>query len=78
MTKIVFNTKISEIENKKTVTSSLVTTTVLYKKTNEGENKTPGNSKYINVLQLNKFTAENFAARVNQDNLMNNMILIIN
>ena len=78
MTKIVFNTKISEIENKKTVTSSLVTTTVLYKKTNEGENKTPGNSKYINVLQLNKFTAENVAARVNQDNLMNNMILIIN
>ena len=54
-----------------------MTTTVLNKKT-EGEYKTPGNSKYITALQLNKFTAENFAARLNQDNLMNNMILIIN
>ena len=55
-----------------------MTTTVLNKKTNEGEYKTPGNSKYITALQLNKFMAENFAARLNQDNLMNNMILIIN
>ena len=70
MTTIVLNTKISEVKNKITNTSSLVTTTVLNVKLSETENKIPDNSKYIANQELNKLTAENFAVRLKQSSLV--------
>ena len=49
----------------------LVSTTVLNTKIYEVENKIPDNSKYITTQELNKLTAENFAARLKQANLVN-------
>ena len=37
----------------------------------EGENKVPDNAKYITAPEFNKLTAESFAARLKQANLMN-------
>ena len=71
MTTIVLNTKISEVKNKITNTSSLVTTTILNTKLGEIENKIPDNSKYITNQELNKLTAENFVARLKQSSLVN-------
>ena len=51
-------------------TSDLVTTTVLNTKTGEVENKIPDNSKNITTQEFNKLTAENFAARLKQANLV--------
>ena len=71
MTTTVLNTKISEVENKIPNTSGLVTTTVLNTKISEVENKIPNHDKYITTPEFNKLTAENFAARLKQSNLVN-------
>ena len=57
----VLNTKISEVENKIPDASSLVTITAL---------KVPGHAKYIASQEFDKLTAENFAARLKQGNLV--------
>ena len=51
-------------------TSSLVTTTVLNTKISEVENKILSHDKYITTPEFNKLTAENFAARLKQANLL--------
>ena len=51
-------------------TSGLVTTIVWNTKTNEVENKVLNHDKYITTSVSNKLTAENFAARLKQSNLM--------
>ena len=66
----VLNTKISEVENKIPDTSSLVTTTVLNTKIGEAENRIPDHAKYITTQEFNKLTAENFAARLKQADLV--------
>ena len=48
-----------------------MTTTVLNSKISEVENEIPDNSKYITTQEFNKLTAENFAARLTQANLVN-------
>ena len=53
-------------------TSVLVTTTVLTTKINEVENKIPDHVKYIITQEFNRLTAENFAARLKQADLVNN------
>ena len=70
VTKTVLNTKVSEVENKIPITSSLVITSVLNTKINEVENKIPNRTKYITTPEFNKLTAENFAARAKQANLV--------
>ena len=67
MTTNFLNTKIREVENKMPDTSNLVTTTVL----NTKINKIPDNSKYFTTQEFNKLTAEKFAARLKQANLVN-------
>ena len=49
-------------------TSGIVTPTVLNTKISEVENKIPDYAKYIANQELNKSTAENFAARLTQAN----------
>ena len=71
VTATVLNTNISEVENKIPGTSSLVTTTVLNTKITEVENKIPDNSKYITTQEFPKLTAEHFAARLKQVDLVN-------
>ena len=66
----VLNTKISEVENTTLDTSSLVTTTVLNTKIGEVDNKISDHAKYITTQEFNKLTAENFAARLKQANLV--------
>ena len=78
VTATILSTKISEVENKIPDTSSLVTTTVLNTKIGEIENKTFDHAKYITTQEFNKFTAESFAARLKQANLVSKLILIIN
>ena len=70
MTATVLNTKISEIENKVSDTSSWVTNSALNTKIGEVENKIPDNAKYINTSKFNKLTAENFATRLKQASLV--------
>ena len=53
-----------------TSTSSLVTTTVLNTKISEVENEIPDNSKNITTQKFNKSTAETFAARLKQGDLV--------
>ena len=48
-----------------------MTTNVLNTKTSEVENKIPDSSKYITTQKSNKLTAENFAARLKQADLVN-------
>ena len=48
-----------------------MTTTVLNVKVGKVENKTPDSSKYITSQEFNKLTAENFAARLKQADLVN-------
>ena len=48
-----------------------MTTTVIYTKTGEVENKIPDHSKYITTQEFNKLTAENFAARLKPADLVN-------
>ena len=71
MTTAVLNTKISEVENKISNTSSLVTRTVLNTKISEVEDKIPDNSKYFTTEEFNELTAENVAARLKQTDLVN-------
>ena len=71
VTTTVLNTKNSEVENKIPSTSNLVTTTVLNTKISEVENKISDNSKYITTQKFSKSTAENFAARQKQADLVN-------
>ena len=70
-TTTVLNTKLSEVENKIPNTSSLVTTTVLNRKISKVENKIPNHDKYNTTLEFNKLTAESFAARLKQADLVN-------
>ena len=70
MTTTVFNTKISEVENKIPNTSNLVTTTVLNTKISEFENKIPNHDKYVTAPEFNELTAKKFAARLKQANLV--------
>ena len=71
MTATVFNTKISEVENKiPPNASNFVTTTVLNTKISEVENKIPNHYGYITTPEFNMLTAESFAARLNQANLV--------
>ena len=71
MTTTVLNTKISKVENAIPNTSNLVTRNVLNIKITEVKNKIPDNSKYITTEKFNKLTAENFAARLKQADLLN-------
>ena len=71
MTTIVLNTNISEVENKIPDTSSLATTNVLNTKISEVENKIPYHDKYITTPEFNKLTAESFAARLKQADIVN-------
>ena len=70
MTTTVFNTKISEVENKIPNTNNLVTTTVLNTKISEFENKIPNHDKYVTAPEFNELTAKKFAARLKQANLV--------
>ena len=67
---IVLNKKVIEVENKIPDTNSLVTTTVLNTKISEVKNKIPDHSKYITTQKFNMLTAENFAAKLKQANLV--------
>ena len=71
MTSTVLNAKNSEVENKIPNTSNLVTTTALNTIIIEVENKIPDHAKYITTQEFNKLTAESFAARVKQPDLVN-------
>ena len=78
VTTTVLNKRISKVGNKIRNTSSLVTATVLNAKISEVENKIPDDSKYITTHEFNKLTAEHFAARIKQADLVETTILIIN
>ena len=78
VTASVLNTNISEVENKIPDTSSLVTTTTFNTKIIEVEIKVPDHVKYITTQEFNKLTAENFAPRLKQANLVIRTDLIIN
>ena len=47
-----------------------MTTTVFNTKISEVENKIPNHDKYITTSEFNKLTAENYATRLKQANLM--------
>ena len=70
MTTPALNTIISEVENKIPDTSSLGTSTVLKTKIRKVENKIPDHTKYITTPEFHKLTAENFATRLKQANLV--------
>ena len=61
-----YNAKTNEVKNKIPNITNLATTTVL----TAFENKVPDRSKYITSPECNKLTAENFAARLAQANLV--------
>ena len=65
------STNISEVENKISNTRNLVTTTVLNTKISEVQNKIYDQDKYVTAPQFKKLTAEDFAARIEQANLVN-------
>ena len=67
----VLNTKIGEVENKIRNTSNLVTANVLNTNIFEVKNKIPDHAKYITTQEFNKLTAENFAVRLKQADLVN-------
>ena len=71
MTARVLNTKIREVKNKIPNTSNLVTKNALNTKISEVENIIPDNFKYIATQVFNKLTAENFTARIMQEDLVN-------
>ena len=70
MTATVLNRKISEVESKIPDTSSLVTKTVVNTKLSKAEKKNSDHAKQITTQEFNKLTAENFAARLKQANLV--------
>ena len=59
MTTTDLKTKISEAENKRPDTSSLVITTALNTKIGEVENKIPGQDDYITTQEFNNLAKEN-------------------
>ena len=63
--------KIGDADKKIPDRNGLVTTTVLNTKISEVENKIPNNPEYITTQEFNKLTAENFAARLKQVDLVN-------
>ena len=65
------NTKISEVESKIPNTSNLVTTNVLNTKISEVKKRIPNQDKYITNSEFNKLTADSFAARLKQADLVN-------
>ena len=67
--KFLFNTKISEVENKIPNASGLVITTVLNTKISKVLNIIP-NHEYITTPEFIKLTAENFTTRLKQANLV--------
>ena len=69
MTTTVVNIKISAINNKIPDIITLVTTTVLNTKIGQLKN-IPDQVKYVTTQEFNKLTAENFAARLKQANLV--------
>ena len=71
VTTTVLNTKICEAENKIPDTINLATTNVLNTKISKVENKIPTHDKYITTPEFNKLTAESFAARLKQADLVN-------
>ena len=62
--------KLCDVYKKIPDPSSLMTATVLNTKINEVENKIPNHDKYITTFEFNNLTAENFAARLKQANLV--------
>ena len=64
MTTTVFNTKISEVENKIPNTNNLVTTTVLNTKISEFENKIPNHDKYVTAPEFNELTAKKICGKI--------------
>ena len=70
MTTTVWNTEISEIQNKTPHASGLVTTTVLNTKISEFENKIHNHNKYITTPEFNKIILENFTGRLKQAELV--------
>ena len=72
MTTTVLNTKISEVENKLPDNSSLVAKTLLNTKVIEVENRVPDNSKDVTIQEFNNLTTKSFAARLKQDDVVNN------
>ena len=58
--------KISEVENRLTDTSSLVTTSVFNTKISEVEIKISDHNQCITTQEFNKLTTEYFAARLKQ------------
>ena len=62
--------KIGDVDKKIPDTSGLVITTVLNTKISEVENKIPNNDKYITTPEFSKLTAESFARRLTQTNLV--------
>ena len=62
------NTKVTEFKNK---IPNTTTTTVLNTKISEFENKIPNHDKYIATPEFNKLTAESFASRLKQADLVN-------
>ena len=70
VTTTVLNSKISDIENKIPDASSLVTTNVLNTKIGELVNKSADHAKYVTTREFNRLTADNFAARLKQANLV--------
>ena len=58
--------KISEVENKLTDTSSLVTASDLNTKISEVEIKIPDHNQYITTQEFNRLTKKYFAARLKQ------------
>ena len=61
---------IGDVDKKTPDTSVLVKKTVLNTKISEVENKILNHDKYITTPEFNKFTTENFAARLKQANLV--------
>ena len=70
VTATVLNTKIGNVEKKIPNTSSLVATTVWNTKISKVENTINNYSKYITTQAFNKLTAEYFASRLKQANLV--------
>ena len=64
------NTKVSEVESKILDTNSLLTRTVFNTEISEVVNKISDHAKYIATQEFNCLTAEIFAARLTQGNLL--------
>ena len=70
MTTTVLNTKVGEVESRIKDTKSLVITTFLNATIWGLEYKISDHVKYITTPEFNKSTADNFAARLKQTNLV--------